>query len=75
MLTCNAGLTTEALGLGAIAAVSATKAMASSAPAKFKKAPDAPKRFKSAFIIFSAEKHKAIKEDLAKQGKIEKACL
>jgi hypothetical protein len=42
------------------------------APAKYKKAPDAPKRFKSAFIIFSAEKHKEIKEDLTKQGRAEK---
>ena len=39
---------------------------------KYKKAPDAPKRFKSAFIIFSAEKHKEIKEDLAKKGRTEK---
>ena len=37
----------------------------SSAP-KFKKAPDAPKRFKSAFIIFSAEKHKEIKSLIRK---------
>jgi len=42
---------------------------------KYKKAPDAPKRFKSAFIIFSAEKHKAIKEDLAKEGRSEKVGL
>jgi len=39
---------------------------------RFKKAPDAPKRFKSAFIIFSAEKHKEIKEELANQGRAEK---
>jgi hypothetical protein len=39
---------------------------------KYKKAPDAPKRFKSAFIIFSAEKHKAIKDDLLSQGRTEK---
>jgi hypothetical protein len=39
---------------------------------KYKKAPDAPKRFKSAFIIFSAEKHKEIKEDLISQGRTEK---
>jgi hypothetical protein len=39
---------------------------------KFKKAPDAPKRFKSAFIIFSAEKHKEIKGELTKLGKTEK---
>jgi hypothetical protein len=42
---------------------------------KFKKAPDAPKRFKSAFIIFSAEKHKEIKEDFLKQGRSEKVSL
>jgi hypothetical protein len=41
---------------------------------KYKKAPDAPKRFKSAFIIFSAEKHKEIKDDLIKQGRTEKVC-
>lgn len=39
---------------------------------KYKKAPDAPKRFKSAFIIFSAEKHREIKEDLASKGRAEK---
>jgi HMG (high mobility group) box len=39
---------------------------------KYKKAPDAPKRFKSAFIIFSAEKHKEIKENFAKKGRSEK---
>lgn len=36
---------------------------------KYKKAPEAPKRFKSAFIIFSAEKHKLIKKDLLEDGK------
>lgn len=41
---------------------------------KYKKAPDAPKRFKSAFIIFSAEKHKEIKAKLAEQGRVEKVC-
>jgi len=40
--------------------------------AKYKKAPDAPKRFKSAFIIFSAEKHKEIKKKLEKEGRPEK---
>ena len=39
---------------------------------KYKKAPDAPKRFKSAFIIYSAEKHREIKEDLISQGRTEK---
>jgi hypothetical protein len=46
--------------------------IAAAAGAKYKKAPDAPKRFKSAFIIFSAEKHKEIKENYAKEGRIEK---
>ena len=40
-----------------------------SSGARFKKAPDAPKRFKSAFIIFSAEKHKEIKGKLTEEGK------
>ena len=63
----------RALALGAAGGLAtSTKAMA--AP-KFKKAPDAPKRFKSAFIIFSAQKHKEIKEDLAKQGRAEKVRL
>jgi len=39
---------------------------------KYKKAPDAPKRFKSAFIIFSAEKHKEIKKRLEEEGRPEK---
>ena len=52
--------------------VSAGKVSSAAAPQKYKKAPDAPKRFKSAFIIFSAEKHKEIKEDLAKKGRSEK---
>jgi hypothetical protein len=46
-----------------------------SAAPKLKKHSDAPRRFKSAFIIFSAEKHKAIKADLAKEGRTEKVCL
>jgi len=62
----------DPMNLSALSAASANKAMAAAAPPKYKKAPDAPKRFKSAFIIFSAEKHKEIKEDLAKQGRAEK---
>jgi hypothetical protein len=42
------------------------------AAAKLKKAPDAPKRFKSAFIIFSAEKHKQIKASKTAEGITEK---
>jgi len=39
---------------------------------KLKKCPDAPKRFKSAFIIFSSEKHKEIKKELAAKGEAQK---
>jgi hypothetical protein len=42
---------------------------------KYKKAPEAPKRFKSAFIIFSAEKHKVIKKDLLEDGKTVRVSL
>lgn len=65
----------DPMNLSALSASSANNkalAAAAAAPPKYKKAPDAPKRFKSAFIIFSAEKHKEIKEDLAKQGRSEK---
>jgi len=51
-----------------------SKRNADGPPARYKKAPDAPKRFKSAFIIFSAEKHKEIKEQHAKEGRTEKVC-
>jgi hypothetical protein len=61
----------ETMVLPAAAAAPTGAAKAGASP-KYKKAPDAPKRFKSAFIIFSAEKHKEIKEDLAKQGRSEK---
>ena len=40
---------------------------------KFKKAPGAPKRFRSAFILFSQYKHKAIQEELAQDLNTEKA--
>lgn len=36
---------------------------------KFKKAPDAPKRFKSSFMFFSIQKHKEIRDKLAREGK------
>lgn len=39
---------------------------------KYKKAPDAPRRFKSAFIFFSIEKHREIRESLASGGEVEK---
>lgn len=35
---------------------------------KFKKAPEAPKRFKPAFIFFSAEKHKEIRSQLGENS-------
>jgi hypothetical protein len=41
-------------------------------PIKLKKAPDAPKRFKSAFIFFSTEKHKEIRSQLMAEGNTEK---
>ncbi len=36
-----------------------------------KKAPEAPKRFKSAFIFFSAEKHKEIRAQMGDKGRVE----
>lgn len=41
---------------------------------KYKKAPDAPRRFKSAFIFFSIEKHREIRENLENDGQKEKVC-
>jgi hypothetical protein len=35
--------------------------------AKFKKAPQAPRRFKSAYMFYSTLKHKEIREQLSKQ--------
>jgi hypothetical protein len=55
-----------------VAAVAPPTTGKGSGAARFKKAPDAPKRFKSAFIIFSAEKHKEIKVKLTAQGRQEK---
>jgi hypothetical protein len=44
--------------------------------AKYKKAPGAPKRFKSAFIFFSTEKHKEIRAEMGDKGSAEKvSCL
>jgi hypothetical protein len=40
--------------------------------AKFRKAPQAPRRFKSAFIFFSTEKHKEIRAQLFETGVAEK---
>lgn len=58
-----------------IAAASRAANLAKGGGPKYKKAPDAPKRFKSAFIIFSAEKHKEIKDDLIQQGRTEKVSI
>lgn len=38
------------------------------APIKYKKAPNAPRRFKSSYMFFSTQKHKEIREERAKQG-------
>jgi hypothetical protein len=35
---------------------------------KYKKAPQAPRRFKSAYMFYSTEKHKQIREELSKNG-------
>lgn len=42
---------------------------------KYKKAPTAPKRFKSAFVLFSAEKHKEIRKEMGENGSAGKVCL
>jgi hypothetical protein len=39
---------------------------------KFKKAPGAPRRFKSSFMFFSTHKHKEIRKKLEAEGKKEK---
>lgn len=44
------------------------------APVKYKKAPNAPRRFKSSYMFFSTFKHKQIREELAKEGKNSKVC-
>lgn len=44
----------------------------SKAGGKYKKAPGAPRRFKSAFIFFSTEKHKEIRQGLGLDGAKEK---
>jgi hypothetical protein len=43
-----------------------------SAGAQYAKAPGAPKRFKSAFIFFSSEKHPQIRSQLGEKGAKEK---
>ena len=39
-----------------------------SAPIKYKKAPQAPRRFKSSYMFFSTKKHKEIRAELTKKG-------
>eukprot|EP00934_Nitzschia_sp_Nitz4_P006598 Nitzschia sp. Nitz4//scaffold191_size41780//39658//41064//NITZ4_007478-RA/size41780-augustus-gene-0.65-mRNA-1//1//CDS//3329540214//6588//frame0 len=39
---------------------------------KYKKAPQAPRRFKSSYMFFSTEKHKSIRRDLAEKGEVDK---
>lgn len=48
--------------------IGSKKAARKKAPAKFEKAPEAPKRFKSAFILFSAEKHKLIRAQMGERA-------
>jgi hypothetical protein len=37
-------------------------------PTKYKKAPQAPRRFKSSYMFFSTEKHKSIRKEFAERG-------
>jgi len=53
----------------------ATAAAAKKKPNKYKKAPQAPKRFKSAFIFFSSAKHPEIRKQLGEKGGTEKVSL
>lgn len=41
-------------------------------PVKYKKAPQAPRRFKSSYMFFSTEKHRSIRQELAEKGEIDK---
>jgi len=42
--------------------------MAKRKEGKYKKAPQAPRRFKSSYMFFSTEKHKAIRKELTEKG-------
>ena len=42
------------------------------APVKYKKAPQAPRRFKSSYMFFSTKKHKEIRAELAEKGEGQK---
>lgn len=42
------------------------------APVKYKKAPQAPRRFKSSYMFFSTKKHKEIRAELAERGEGQK---
>ena len=44
-------------------------------PVKYKKAPQAPRRFKSSYMFFSTEKHRLIRQELAEKGEIDKVRL
>ena len=46
--------------------------MVKRAQVKYKKAPQAPRRFKSSYMFFSTEKHKEIRKELTEKGEIEK---
>lgn len=45
------------------------------APVKYKKAPQAPRRFKSSYMFFSTKKHKEIRAELAEKGEGNKVSL
>lgn len=46
--------------------------MVKRAQVKYKKAPQAPRRFKSSYMFFSTEKHKQIRKELTEKGELEK---
>lgn len=58
----------SAAALGLTAGGKLPPASAGKGRAKYKKAPGAPKRFKSAFIFFSTAKHKEIRKKLGAEG-------
>ena len=51
---------------------SSTPRLRQVAPVKYKKAPEAPRRFKSSYMFFSTKKHKEIRTELSEKGEGQK---
>ena len=49
--------------------------MAKENQVKYKKAPQAPRRFKSSYMFFSTEKHKQIRQELSEKGQMDKVSV